>query len=113
MSNFRFKGTFDPEKFEKLKEFFKYWQGKTFALYDPSNFQMIEHPNGERSFLQKVPGLKDKENFLFHCEIYIRSQNFEELKDYPIIEFNESFDRIIIKPLEKASISRGRFYDKT
>lgn len=86
---------FNKEGYLKLVNFFRANKGRVFALYDPKPGTLIQAKGMDRQLLKKLPGLKNKEAFIFHSKHYI--SNYRLYPDEPIVEFNEEFTQVFIK----------------
>ncbi len=107
---------FDKKKYLKMIDFLRANTGRVFALYEPPPGQLLKVKGLDRQLLMKVPGLKDKEAFVFHLKHYISHYKF--YPDEPMVTFSEDYTKIKIEKSwnQKTTITkftgyRGRFYE--
>lgn len=106
---------FNKDGFLKMVDFFRSNIGRVFALYDPKPGTTLKTKEGLIK-LEKLPGLRNKEAFVFHAKIYI--DRYKSYPDEPQLLFNQDFTMIKIKESWESerkpkvfSGYKGRFYE--
>ena len=105
---------FNREKYQKMVDYILKNVGGILALYTPPKGQLLKNHNGE--FVKPIRATADIEEFKWFVVRYMSFYNC--YPDYPILEYNEAFTLVYIKPsFETATavpkgFGRGNFYDK-
>lgn len=86
---------FNKIKYLKMVNFLRANTGRIFALYDPPHGQRVKALGFESQTLIKVPGLKNKDELVFHLKHYI--SNYKLYPDEPIVTFSEDYTKIKIQ----------------
>jgi hypothetical protein len=86
---------FNKIKYLKMVNFLRANTGRIFALYDPPHGQRVKALGFVSQTLIKVPGLKNKDELVFHLKHYIINYNL--YPDEPIVTFSEDYTKIKIQ----------------
>ena len=108
---------FNKTKYLKMVDFIRANTGRIFALYEPPHGQKVTAPGFDKQTLIKLPGLQDKEAFIFHLKHYI--SNYKLYPDEPLVTFSDDYTKIKIQEpfnelikIKKFDYQKNPFYTK-